>query len=290
MSQIHYNGIKSIDHPVIAVDDMASSAKVYEKLGFTVPPRGSHVEWGTGNWCIMFADDYLELRGILDPERYTINLDKVIEQYGEGLMGVAFGTDSAQGNYDALVANNMTPEKPVRELTRNFELAEGWVQPRFSLCFPNDQDIVGLMHVVCCQHLTPELIRKPEYLLHANGVTGVISMTGTITDIETTQQAQIRLLGKDAVQRVGDSLHMTLPNSQQIHLLSSEDYQATEYTKLSRKEDKQSHLGAMKLRVDDCKKIQKVLTDANIPFETSDSDSVLVAAEHTCGVVLEFSE
>ena len=60
------NAITGVDHPVIAVGDMEGARAVYERLGFTIPPRGSHIEWGTGNWCIMFADDYLELRGIVD--------------------------------------------------------------------------------------------------------------------------------------------------------------------------------------------------------------------------------
>ena len=60
-------GIRGIDHPVIAVRDMKQARLAYERLGFTVPPRGSHAQWGTGNWCIMFPEDYLELRGIIDP-------------------------------------------------------------------------------------------------------------------------------------------------------------------------------------------------------------------------------
>ena len=26
-----------------------------------VSPRGSHIGWGTANYCVMFADDYIEL-------------------------------------------------------------------------------------------------------------------------------------------------------------------------------------------------------------------------------------
>ena len=67
--------IRGIDHPVIAVRDMEKARERYRRLGFTIPPRGSHIQWGTGNWCMMFPEDYLELRGIVDPVRYTHNLD-----------------------------------------------------------------------------------------------------------------------------------------------------------------------------------------------------------------------
>ncbi len=83
------HGIKGIDHPVIAVRDMEAAREVFQRLGFVVPPRGSHVEWGTGNWCIMFPEDYLELRGIVDPTRPIMGLDTVLESKGEGLMGIA---------------------------------------------------------------------------------------------------------------------------------------------------------------------------------------------------------
>ena len=80
------NRILGIDHPVIGVAGMAAARTTYERLGFAIPPRGSHIEWGTGNWCIMFGDDYLELRGILDPDKYTHGLDEFLAA-GEGLMG-----------------------------------------------------------------------------------------------------------------------------------------------------------------------------------------------------------
>ena len=284
-----YNGIKSIDHPVVAVSDMEASRKVYEKLGFLVPPRGSHVEWGTGNWCIMFEDDYLELRGILDPERYTINLDSVLEQFGEGLMGVAFGTDSAEENHNEMVKNGLNP-KELKYLGRNFELPEGWVQPRFALCFPNDEDITGLMHVVLCQHLTPELIRKPEYLIHPNRVVGVDSMWGVIEDIDQVESAQQRLLGKEAVQRVGEGLLLTTPSDQTIHLLSKDEYEKR-FGDLSKPapNGEKTYLGAITLKVDDLTKTKQCLENNNIPFEHSD-DEIQVAADFTCGVVMTFIE
>ena len=41
--------IVGIDHPIIAVRSMDDARIAFGKLGFTVPPRGSHIEWGTGN-------------------------------------------------------------------------------------------------------------------------------------------------------------------------------------------------------------------------------------------------
>jgi len=95
-----HNGIESIDHPVVAVTDLDSARIACERLGFTVPPRGSHIEWGTGNLCIMFPHDYLEMRGIIDASRFTMHLDSHLDSFGEGLMGVAFGTTNVQASRD----------------------------------------------------------------------------------------------------------------------------------------------------------------------------------------------
>ena len=119
-----HNGIENIDHPVIATADLDATRQQFERLGFTVPPRGSHIEWGTGNLCIMFPDDYIEVRGILDTEKFTMHLDTHLEKHGE-----------------------------------------------------------GLMHVVVIQHLTPELIRRPDFLSHANGCVGINKLSGTIVDV-----------------------------------------------------------------------------------------------------------
>jgi len=110
----HFNSIESLDHPVIAARDLDAARITYEKLGFTIPPRGSHVEWGTGNLCIMFPDDYLEIRGIIDASRFTMNLDKHLEQYGEGLMAVAFRTDNVQFSYEGMIRHGMQVTEPRR--------------------------------------------------------------------------------------------------------------------------------------------------------------------------------
>ena len=119
-----FNGIESVDHPVVAVNDPAAARTTFEALGFTVPSRGSHVEWGTGNLCIMFPDDYLEIRGIIDSDRFVMHLDEHLEKFGEGLMGVAFRTDDVRNSYAELKKHGVDTPAPGR-LTRNFELAEG---------------------------------------------------------------------------------------------------------------------------------------------------------------------
>lgn len=76
--------IGGFDHIIIGVADLDAACEAYRRLGFTLSPQGRHIGWGTANYCIMFESYYLELLGILDASQFTNNLDKRLEENGEG--------------------------------------------------------------------------------------------------------------------------------------------------------------------------------------------------------------
>ena len=267
-----YLGIHNIDHPVIASRDFDVTRAQFERLGFTVPPRGSHIEWGTGNLCIMFPDDYLEVRGIIDPERFTMHLDEHLEKHGEGLMGVAFGTADVKASYAQAVAHGINTGE-LRSLRRNFEHPEGWTQPAFELYAPDADDIEGLMHVVVIEHLTPELIRRPDFLEHANGCLGIDEMRGTVNNIERVAGKMRRLLGDDAVLESSDRIVLTVPSGQRIWL------------------DKADTAGLLSLtmRVADLDHTERLFIDKDVAF-VRDGETITVSPHDACGTTLHFSE
>jgi 4-hydroxyphenylpyruvate dioxygenase-like putative hemolysin len=268
-----YLGIRNIDHPVIASRDLDATRQQFERLGFTVPPRGSHIEWGTGNLCIMFPDDYLEVRGIIDPEKFTMHLDSHLEKHGEGLMGVAFGTADVKASYAEAQANGINTGE-LRRLRRNFEHPEGWTQPSFSLFSPDAEDIEGLMHVVVIQHLTPELTRRPDFLEHANGCTGISEMTGTVSDIGSCAVKMRRLLGDDAVNETDDGVVLTVPSGQVIRLHKGET----------------AGLESMTMRVSDVKATTAYFESNGVSFSRGSGGLVEIAPADACGTRLIFAE
>ena len=283
----HFNGIKSLDHPVIAAADLDRARSSYERLGFTVPPRGSHVEWGTGNLCIMFPDDYIEIRGIIDPARFTMNLDKHLEAFGEGLMGVAFGTEDVKSSFREMTRQGMHVSEP-RRLKRNFEHPEGWTQPSFELCVPEADDIEGLMHVVVLEHLTPELIRRPDFLSHANSCTAVSSVSGLIYDAERAAEKLGLLLGTASVLASDEGIRLVLPTEQRIELLLPDAFEAA--FGRPREESNSPRLAAMTLRVVSVAAAKDVLYRNAVAFDEHGEATIRVAPEDTCGVILDFVE
>lgn len=79
--------IGGIDHAIIGVRDLEQARATFERLGFCPTPRGRHVGrgggQGAGEHCLMFADGYVELRGIVDPAGHDQYLERFLAA-GEG--------------------------------------------------------------------------------------------------------------------------------------------------------------------------------------------------------------
>jgi catechol 2,3-dioxygenase-like lactoylglutathione lyase family enzyme len=284
-----HNGIGLIDHPVIAARDLDAARIQFERLGFTVPPRGSHVEWGTGNLCIMFPDDYLEIRGIIDASRFTMHLDEHLDAFGEGLMGVAFGTADIDRSHGEMKQAGINAGN-LQRLSRNFEHPEGWTQPSFKLCAPAAEDIEGLMHVVVIQHLTPELLRRPEFLAHTNSCIGVNALAGTIYEKRRVADKLRRLLGDNAVSENVDGVRAVLESGQRLELLLPVEY-ARNYGEIPvSPEDGTPRLGNLTLRVASTDALRDALAAGGIGFDERPGGQVVVAGEHACGATLLFTE
>ena len=85
--------ISSLDHIILAVDDLQDAEKNYKNI-FGIKPswRGLHKELGTANVIFNFKNTYLEL---LSAEGEGVGADLVnesIKKNGEGLTGIVFNT------------------------------------------------------------------------------------------------------------------------------------------------------------------------------------------------------
>jgi hypothetical protein len=277
--------ILGIDHPIIAVREMAAGRDIFERLGFTVTPRGRHVEWGTGNWCIMFPDDYIEIRGIIDPNS-THNLADFLARR-EGLMGLAFATSNAQASHDELRERRLDPQ-PVRQLTRDFELPEGTVQPRFSLCFLNASDTPGLMSVVLCQHLTPELLRRPEWMRHANGARRVKSMSAFVRNLEAAADQYVRLFSSESVERHNGKVVVSFQTGQSL-VLTSAAGGTSEWPELDASlVGENGCLTSLTLEIGDIAAAERYLKSKNIDYVKVGDNELRIPPKETCGVALAF--
>ncbi|MGO4129822.1 VOC family protein [Inquilinus sp. YAF38] len=193
--------ITGLDHVILAVAALDAARDTWRRLGFTVTPRGRHIGWGTANYCIMLAGDYIELLGVLDPTQFDNGLGERLARDGEGLLGIALATrsaDSAAAAFDAAGAGG----EPARDLARLLDLPEGPVQPAFRLSYPARRNAFGLP-LFACEHRTPELLRQPDWERHANGATGILRLDLPAPLAEPALAAWAAL---DGARRDGDSI------------------------------------------------------------------------------------
>ncbi len=188
--------IKGIDHVVIVVRDLDAARDTFRRMGFTVTPRGHHT-LGSQNHCVMFGHDYIELlwspEGAPHPSRqyYT-----EFARAGEGLAAIAFGTDSAKGAYTEMLWAGFAPSDPV-EFARPVRLADGEREARFRVSMAALAQTPGGRAFVC-EHLTREVVWRPEYARHANGATGIAAVAIVGDDVAETARPYERLLAAQA--------------------------------------------------------------------------------------------
>ena len=173
--------ITGIDHCIVLVRELDAARAQYERLGFTVAPRGLHPpDHGTGNHTVMLEREYLELMGVLTPtpanERYRRSLAE-----REGVSALALQTTSADAVVAELAADGVALEAPV-DFARPVVLPDGVrSQAAFRTAhFPSG--IAPGFHVFCCEHRTRHITWRPELLRHANGALGLDEVLAAAED------------------------------------------------------------------------------------------------------------
>lgn len=276
--------IDGIDHVLLGVRDLQAARRAFQLLGFTVSPRGRHIGWGTANYCVMFPESYVELLGIIDPAQFTNNLDKFLETR-EGLLGVAFASVNAEAAAKDLKERGVETGE-TSDLGRILELHEGDVEPAFRLLHLPAKSTPGTPAFVC-QHLTPELVWQSPWLDHANGVCGLVSVTGVVENPGEVALAYGAIFGEDRVwadqglvevDTGRGRLRFTQPEglSQLFPGLSG----------LPRFDP--PWLAGLRLEVRDLNSTAGYLDAAGVRY-SRDADSLLrVGPDYTCGAVVEF--
>ncbi|AZO80579.1 MULTISPECIES: VOC family protein [unclassified Bosea (in: a-proteobacteria)] len=193
--------ILGLDHVVVTVRDLDASARQWQSLGFTVSPRGTHSAiLGSGNYTIMFGDDYVELLGILaETEHNKPTRDFLRER--EGIERAAFTTDDAAAGAAELKSRGLEPLGPVH-FGRPVDLPNGGKgEAKFNVFrWPLDEN-PGSLRIFACQHLTRETVWIPELQSHANGASRIIRIEVLADDPKAAAEHLSRLIDEPVKQQ-----------------------------------------------------------------------------------------
>jgi Glyoxalase-like domain len=280
------NGIAGIDHVIVGVRDLERARLEWHRLGFTLSPRGRHIGQGTANYCIMFVSDYVELLGIVDPNDFVQRLDNFLAQR-EGLMAAAFAPAGAPEDVrTALLGRQLHPSEP-RPLGRQLELPEGTVVPRFSLMSLTAEETPGLDCFICT-HLTPELMRRPEWLQHPNGVAGLRGIHVLVESTAALLEPYDRLFGIQQVTTT-DAVASVHVGPHRIVFSTPDDF-STMYPALDVAEDfSLPGIVSVEFGVTKRDDTADCLTRRQVPFEELPDGSLVVPAREASGAIVFFS-
>ncbi|MEM7024827.1 MAG: VOC family protein [Pseudomonadota bacterium] len=191
--------IVGIDHAVVGVRDLEQAKEGYERLGFRTTPRGRHVGQGTANYCVMFADDYVELLGLVDPSKPAHDLDRFLEER-EGMAALALRSSDADATH--LAWNEVGLVSNLYDLGRLLE-------PETELRFKNVRlppESTGGVPLFACSHLTPEPMRQEGWLDHPNGAIGIASVTVAVDEPGALVEPMGQVFGSTSLTETDDTL------------------------------------------------------------------------------------
>lgn len=278
------NGLAGVDHCILGVDNLEAARTRYESLGFTVTPRGRHIGWATANYCIMFPLSYIELLGILDPGGYSAGLDTVLAQQGEGLLKLAMRSDDAERTHTFLREAGLVSD-PVRDLARELEMPDGVVLPEFRLIHPLPEATPGLPAFVC-QHLTPEIVWRDEWLRHRNTAIAVDSYSIAADDPQALAAGWGRLLGPASVTQGADRIAVETGTAR-LDFVST-DSLGEDLAELGIKAPEAGRIAGACILVRDLSAAAACLAESGLSCIRTD-DALTVPPGDACGLVLSFA-
>ena len=105
--------ISSIDHLIIAVKDINDAEENYRKI-FGMEPVwiGEHKELGTANVIFNFKNTYFELLSANGDGLGAALVNGAIEEQGDGLIGVVFGTNNIEESFSTLKKSGYLVTEP----------------------------------------------------------------------------------------------------------------------------------------------------------------------------------
>ncbi len=105
--------ISSIDHLIIAVKDINDAEENYRKI-FGMEPvwKGEHNELGTANVIFNFKNTYFELLSANGDGLGAELVNSAIEEQGDGLIGVVFGTNNIEESFSTLKKSGYLVTEP----------------------------------------------------------------------------------------------------------------------------------------------------------------------------------
>jgi hypothetical protein len=273
-----------LDHAVINVGYQMDQAKAsFENLGFHLTERGYH-SLGSINHLMMFGSDYAELIGLPEAARATGTARADIANAALGINGLVFKSANVDDTYAHLQALGMSGDPP-KSFSRPVDLADGSKDACFRTVAVRNGVFPG-GRVYFCEHLTPELVWRPEWQSHANGVLSIAEFVVATSEHEQQAEQFSRLL--DSPARNDRETHTVDFAGGEITIVSPAAYRERYGSLASCMSERESIFAALVLRTDKLSNIRDIVARMPARALTIDEAARVVLRETAFDCVLEF--
>jgi catechol 2,3-dioxygenase-like lactoylglutathione lyase family enzyme len=270
-----------LDHVVIDVRDRIDEAmRCFSALGFHLTLRGRHT-LGSVNHLAMFATDYLELLGF--PKDGETRPE--ITRFPEGLNGLVFKTADADLVHQEAVAAGL-PVLPVQSFSRPVALAAERRDARFRTT-RLDPDEVAMGRVYFCEHLTPELVWRPEWQSHPNTACAIARVVVATPDPQRTAVLFRGLFGPGAVAGRGEQ-RLIMAGAAQVELAMPNVVAAEFGEAAAEPAERAEYMAALGLKVKSLGPAAQLLR--GIPGARVETHRVVVPAAAAFNTTIVFTE
>jgi catechol 2,3-dioxygenase-like lactoylglutathione lyase family enzyme len=191
----------SLDHLGVAVRDLAQAQATYSRLGFKLTDLSIHSgqpnadgqvqALGSGNHCAMFHTGYLELIGVVDPNKPSSVAPFLKTRHGGFI--TALGCENANAAYETAVRDFPATQRPVALERMVDDPDGGQAKAEFrnvlmGTGFPESR-------VLMIQHLTRDVIWRERDMTHPNGVVALSGAQFLVADAAEPAGRYGRLIG-----------------------------------------------------------------------------------------------
>jgi hypothetical protein len=189
-----------LDHLVInALFELDAAAGIFASLGFQLTPRGHH-SLGSINHLIMLPGCYIELVGLPND---TDRIRQEIVESPHGPSGFVPGSNDIEATRKRLFDIGLHPAA-IQDFSRPVKVDGGEYAARFRTVLVPPEDFAA-GRVYWCQHLTPELVWRDEWLVHDNGLHAIDHLVVESTDATADAQRYAAATGGRIEQHGGRS-------------------------------------------------------------------------------------
>jgi hypothetical protein len=271
----------TLDHVVVNVRDCIDvGLETYQRLGFTMTPRGYHT-LGSMNHLAIFGTEYLEL--IAAPPGDTRRGEILASPFG--LNGLVFGTEDSAAVYSALHESGVPVEPPL-EFSRPVALAAGPRDATFrTVRLKPGTAAAGRIYF--CHHYTRNLVWRDEWRHHANGAIGVSRAVIVTRNPSALEALFVRMFGNDAVGRNASGCTLSVGLSR-FDIVRFDELTRQLGDAVSDSDGRDEYMAALTIRTRSLQAAAAAFEAGKITGIRHEPDRIVVPATQAFGVTLEF--